>query len=206
MSALTLDHLIRQLQEYVRDTQSQLDLLLIGRLALYAYGAEDPQTENLDAKIVGDFDRLVAFLKQRQILTNLSENISGGSVVAMPPGYRERATVFFDQSGLRIRLLAPVDFLIAKLRRGTELDLEDALFVARKFGVSSGAVRAASENAVAASPKDTALFAFRQIVELFCQRPSAASGGGTRQGARAGGRTEVRSLRTEAAAGMRPEA
>ena len=170
MSALTLDHLIRLLQEYVRHTQSQLALLLIGRLALYAYGHENPQTEDLDAEIVGDFDRLVAFLKQRHILTNLSENISGWSVVAMPPGYRERATVYYEQSGLRIRLLAPVDFVIAKLRRGTELDLEDAVFVARKFEVSSGAVRAAAESAVAASPKDTALFAFRQTVELFCRR------------------------------------
>lgn len=170
MSALTLDHLIGLLQEYVRDTRAHLDLLLIGRLALYAYGAENPQTEDLDAEIVGDFDRLVAFLKQRQILTNLSENISGWSVVAMPPGYRERATVFFDQSGLRIRLLAPADFVIAKLRRGTETDLEDAIFVAQKFGVSSGAVQASAESAVAASPKDTALFAFRQTVELFCRR------------------------------------
>ena len=169
-SALTLDHLIRLLQEYVRDTRAELDLLLIGRLALYAYGAEHPQTEDLDAEIVGDFDRLVAFLKQRQVLTNLSENISGWSVVAMPPGYRERATVYVDESGLRIRLLAPVDFVIAKLRRGTEQDLDDAMFVVRKFAVSSAAVQASADRAVTASPKDTALFAFRQTVELFCRR------------------------------------
>ena len=66
--------------------------------------------------------------------------------------------------------LSPVDFAIAKLRRGTELDLDDALFVAQKFGVSPGLVKMAAESAVAASPKDTALFAFRQTVDLFCQR------------------------------------
>ncbi|OQW63820.1 MAG: hypothetical protein A4S17_14425 [Proteobacteria bacterium HN_bin10] len=120
MSALTLDHLIQLLREYVREADTPLDLLLIGRLALYAYGAESPQTEDLDAEIVGDFERLASFLKQRQVLTNLSENISGWSVVAMPPGYRERATVYIEQPGLRIRLLAPADFVIAKLRRGTE--------------------------------------------------------------------------------------
>lgn len=88
----------------------------------------------------------------------------------MPPGYRERATVFHEQPGLRSRLLAPVDFVIAELRRGTEQDLDDAAFVARRFGVPPSAVKDAAERAVSASPKDTALFAFRKIVELFCQR------------------------------------
>jgi hypothetical protein len=88
----------------------------------------------------------------------------------MPPGYRDRATVHYDQGRLRIRLLAPVDFVVAKLRRGTEQDLDDAMFVARRFGVSSAEVQASAHHAVLASPKDTALFAFRQTVELFCRR------------------------------------
>ena len=170
MSALTLDRLITLLREYVQQTGTRLDLLLVGRLALSAYGAETPETEDLDAELAGDFDQLVTFLKQHQVPTNLSENISGWSVIAMPPGYRERAMVFVEQPGLRVRLLAPVDFIIAKLRRGTEQDLDDAAFVARKFAVPAGAVQTVAEQAIAASPKDTALFAFRQVVELFCRR------------------------------------
>lgn len=170
MSALTLDRLFALLREYVQQTGDRLDLLLIGRLALHAYGVGTPQTEDLDAEFTGDFDRLVGFLKERSIPTNLSENISGWSAVAMPPGYRERCTVLMEQPGLRVRLLSPADFVISKLRRGMEQDLEDAAFVARKFGVSSGAVQAAAERALAASSKDTTLFAFRKTVELFCQR------------------------------------
>lgn len=170
MSTLTLDHLIKLLREYVQQTGSELDLLLIGRLALQAYGADNPQTEDLDAEVGGDFDQLVSYLTRHHIPTNLGENISGWSVIAMPPGYRERATIFFEETGLRIRLLAPVDFVIAKLRRGTEEDLDDAMFVAGKFGVRARSVNMAAESAIAASPKDTALFAFRKTVELFCRR------------------------------------
>jgi hypothetical protein len=67
---------------------------------------------------------------------------------------------------LRVRLLSPVDFIIAKLRRGTDLDHEDATFVARRFAVSASSLRDA---AVAASRQDTALFLFNKTVELFCR-------------------------------------
>jgi hypothetical protein len=87
----------------------------------------------------------------------------------MPPGYRERATDLVRQDRLRVRLLAPGDFIIAKLRRGTDLDLEDAGFVATRFRITSDQIRQAAEAAVAASPQDTALFLFRKTVDLFCQ-------------------------------------
>jgi hypothetical protein len=87
----------------------------------------------------------------------------------MPPGYRERATDLVNQAQLRVRLLAPVDFIISKLRRGTDLDLDDASFVATRFGITLDQVRRAAETAIAASPQDTALFLFRKTVDLFCQ-------------------------------------
>ncbi len=62
--------------------------------------------------------------------------MSGWSVVAMPPGYRERTTVFHREPGLTLRLLGPGDFVIAKLRWGTDQDLDDAAFVANKFVVT----------------------------------------------------------------------
>jgi hypothetical protein len=69
---------------------------------------------------------------------------------------------------LRVRLLAPIDFVVAKLRRGTDLDLDDAVFVARRYHVTSDQVRTAAAAALAASPKDTALFLFNKTVDLFC--------------------------------------
>ena len=88
----------------------------------------------------------------------------------MPAGYRARTSVLVDQPGVRLRLLDPTDFIVAKLRRGTDLDLEDAAYVATRYRITSAGVRAAAESAVADSPRDTAIFIFRKTVELFCAR------------------------------------
>lgn len=170
MSALTLNHILTLLEEYVRQTGRPLDVLLIGRLALYAYGSQEAHTEDVDAELAQDVEEVGTFLKHRDVPSNLSENISGWSIVSLPPGYRERTRLLYHKDRLRVSLLDPVDFVISKLRRGTEQDLADAEFVARRHAVSITAIRASADAAIAASPKDTALFVFRKIVELFLQR------------------------------------
>lgn len=170
MLLVTTERLSKLLEEYVRQTGASVDLLLVGGLALQAYGYTDRATSDVDGEMTGDLEPLVEFLRQHHIPADLGENMSGWSVIAMPPGYRDRASVLHEQPHLRLRLLHPVDFVIAKLRRGTDLDLEDAEYVARRFGVTSQAVQEAAESAIIASPKDTALFLFRKTVHLFCAR------------------------------------
>ena len=75
-----------------------------------------------------------------------------------------------ERENLRVAVLEPTDFVISKLRRGTEQDFTDAEFVARRYGVNRQAVQAAADAALAASPKDTALFVFRKAVDLFLHR------------------------------------
>ncbi len=169
MSTLTANHVIALLTEYTRQTGVTVDVLLVGALALQAYGYQNRLTRDVDAEVVGSVETLAGFFHERQIPADLTENFSGWSIVAMPPGYRERATDLVHEAQLRVRLLSPVDFIISKLRRGTDLDLDDASFVATRFGVASDQVRRAAEAAVAASPQDTALFLFRKAVDLFCQ-------------------------------------
>lgn len=168
--SLIVNQVIPALREYVRETGGPIDLILVGGLALQAYGLTDRVTMDVDGELVGDVHDLAMFLQTRHVPADLGENVSGWSVVAMPPGYRERTTVFHEEANLRIRLLAPTDFIIAKLRRGTDQDLDDAEFVADTFHVSASDVRTAAEQAVAVSPKDTALFLFNQTVEVFCKR------------------------------------
>ena len=167
---LNLNQIIQELTQYVRQTGSSVDLILVGGLALQAYGLTDRVTMDVDGELVGQLDELVEFLKSRHVPADLGENMSGWSVVAMPPGYRDRTTIFIQDSGLTLRLLAPTDFVIAKLRRGTEIDLEDAEFVVEKFSLSISDIQKAAEAAIAASPKDTALFLFNKTIEVFCQR------------------------------------
>ena len=172
MPPFTLDRLSTLLATDVRETGKTVDLLLVGALALEAYGAEGRATQDVDGELMGELEPLVAYLREHQVPADLGENISGWSVVAMPPGYRARASILAEQPGLCIRVLTPTDFIIAKLRRGTDLDLEDAAFVAQRFGVTPDAIRAAADSAITASPQDTAVFFFRKTRDLFCARLS----------------------------------
>ena len=167
---ITINRLITLLEEYVQQTGASVDLLLVGGLALQAYGYGDRSTQDVDGEVVGDLDSLVRFLRQHQVPADLGENMSGWSVVAMAPGYRDRVSVLHEKPGLRLRLLHPIDFVIAKLRRGTEIDIEDATYVARHFDITPAAVSEAAEAAISASPRDTAVFLFRKTVEIFCTR------------------------------------
>lgn len=169
LSTLTADHVIALLKEYTGQTGATVDILLVGALALQAYGYQDRLTRDVDAEVIGSVEALAGFFNRHQLPADLTENFSGWSIVAMPPGYRERATDLVHQAQLRVKLLAPVDFIIAKLRRGTDLDLDDASFVVTRFGITTDHIRHAAEAAVAASPQDTALFLFQKTVDLFCQ-------------------------------------
>ena len=170
MSPINLDAVKNLLREYVTQSQQAVELILIGGLALQAYGVHDRVTVDVDGELAGELEPLLEFLRSRQVPADLGENISGWSVVAMPPGYRDRTSVWYEDGKLRIRLLHPVDFVIAKLRRGTEQDLEDAQEVAIRFYLSPADIQVAADSAIQASPKDTALFTFRKTVDIFCQR------------------------------------
>lgn len=169
MPTITTERLIDLLSEYVREQGRSVDLLLVGALALQAYGWRDRPTQDVDGEVAGPLEPLVTFLMAHGVPADLSEDISGWSIVSMPPGYRDRTTDLVARPNLRIRLLAPVDFVIAKLRRGTDLDLEDAAFVVKRFGLTPTSIQAAAETAIAASRQDTALFLFRKTVDLFCR-------------------------------------
>ena len=158
LSPITIERLVALLESYAQQTGTTVDLLVVGALALQAYGYVDRVTHDVDGEVTGDLDRLVHFLREHQIPADLGENISGWSVVAMPPGYRSRASVFLERPGVRLRTLDPTDFIIAKLRRGTDLDFQDADYVVEHFAVSSKTIQKAALAAIDASPKDTALF------------------------------------------------
>ncbi|MCA9471072.1 MAG: DUF6036 family nucleotidyltransferase [Nitrospirales bacterium] len=167
MQPLTLSHILPYFVEYHRQTGHSVDLLLVGGLALQAYGYSDRATVDIDGELIGEFESLLDFLHKKQIPADLSENFSGWSIVAMPPGYRDRSSVWHEDAGIRLRLLHPVDFIVSKLRRGTDQDLQDAHYVVRRFGIDKFSIVAAVERAITASPKDTAIYLFKKSVENF---------------------------------------
>ena len=169
MPTLTADDIITLLTQYGTETGESVDALIVGALALHAYGITNRHTRDFDAELAGPLTSLLEYLTAHHIPADLTQNFSGWSIIAMPPGYRDRAIDLINRPNLRVRVLSPVDFIIAKLRRGTELDLDDAFLVARRHQISVETIRASAQTAVAASPQDTALFLFNKTVDLFCK-------------------------------------
>ena len=169
MHTLTTEHLIELLTQYVNETDETVDLLLVRALALQAYDIPDRATRDVDAELLGSLAPLRDFLTARNIPADLTQNFSCWSVIAMPPGYRDRSLEVVNRPRLQICVLSPLDFIIAKLRHGTELDLDDALLVARRHRISAETVQASARAAVDASPQDTALFLFQKTVDFFCR-------------------------------------
>jgi len=167
LSQVDLERVFRILKEFTKGGRHPLKIILLGELALQYYGMEKRITVDLDAEVQGDLEDLFRYLKQNHIPADLSEDISGWSVIAMPPGYRNRAETIQRGDFLEVRVLTPVDFIIAKLRQFTEEDIKDAIFVSRKYGIKAVEVEQAADEAIQHSVKDTALFLFRKNVQLF---------------------------------------
>ena len=51
LSPITINQLITLLEEYVRQTGRSVDLLLVGGLALQAYGYADRSTQDVDGEV-----------------------------------------------------------------------------------------------------------------------------------------------------------
>ena len=80
------------------------------------YGVKARATMDIDAEIVrGDLEEVYFELKKRGFESDLSENISGWSVISLPKGYRDRAITIYQDDQLKVSVLNPHDFIIMKL-------------------------------------------------------------------------------------------
>lgn len=170
MFPLTLERVIETLKEFTKANNADIEIILIGGLALHHYGLKDRATIDIDAEVKGNIEALFNFLKHKEIPSDMGEDIAGWSVVTMPPGYRERTISIYKDEHLTVKVLHPLDFVVAKLRRATEEDLEDAAFMVKQFGLKFEEIKETAEEAIRNSPKDTALFIFKKNVALFLNR------------------------------------
>ena len=79
MSALTIDHLITLLADYTKQSGRSLDVLLVGALALQAYGNQDRVTRDVDAEVSGPIEELAEYLRRHDVPADLTTNFSGWS-------------------------------------------------------------------------------------------------------------------------------
>jgi len=167
---LDIDKTLNILREFARKRRKKVELILVGGLALGYYGLKGRHTLDIDAEVAKVAEPLINFLKLKRLPADIGENFGRWSTIDMPTGYRRRAKVVLKDKYLVIKVLHPVDFIIAKLRRASEEDFQDASFVARKNNISTSQIRKSAESAVKRSPKDTSLFIFKKTVEIFLKQ------------------------------------
>lgn len=162
--------IISVFKDIARQIGEPIEVIIVGAQALPYYGVNLRATMDIDAEVVkGNLEEIYIALKERGIVSDLSENVSGWSIISLPKGYRDRAITIYMDDQLKISVLNPYDFIIMKLRRGTEQDIEDCLNVALAQKLSLDELDMYFENAIKNSVKDTALFNFRLIYKHFRQ-------------------------------------
>jgi hypothetical protein len=160
--------IISVFKDIVIKTKEPLEIIIVGAQALVYYGVDYRITMDIDAEVIrGDVEKIYLELKNMGYVSDLSENISGWSVISMPKGYRQRTIEIYKDENLKISVLNPYDFILMKLRRGTNQDIEDALAVAVKNKISIEKLEDYFQSALESSIKDTALFNFKLIYNTF---------------------------------------
>lgn len=156
---------IKKIEEFLRNKNASAELILVGGVAMEFYG--NPRyTLDIDAEIKCEntlYFELVKYLKNEGISFNLSENISGWSIIPLPEGYRTRTKTVYESKNLNIKVLDPVDFIFSKLLRGTDEDFKDILFVIKKYKISKNDIL--QREKMVKYPKDSETLFFKKKLE-----------------------------------------
>lgn len=146
-----------------------LRIILCGGLAAIAYGLEERATFDIDAEVDADFRVIGKLKKNLRFPAELTTDISRWSMIDIPEGYRERAVPLdiVKTKNINVFLLSPLDLVISKLRVFRDKDIQDALFLIKKFKIKKTGVIEASKMAIAQSPPSTELLRFKKGLKYF---------------------------------------
>lgn len=146
-------------------------LIIAGGLAVNAYGMAERKTLDIDAEILTENSELIEQINKRfkelKIPVDISDNISRWGMVDIPPSYRERAKPYKKLGLVELCLLSPVDLIISKLRIFRDIDIEDILFLAKKFKITFDEIKEEADLAISISPKSTELLFFKKNLQYL---------------------------------------
>lgn len=147
----------------------KLKVIVCGGLAVIAYGMTDRQTYDIDAEVDANFRIIEKLKKNLKFPAEISTDISRWSMVDIPPGYQDRAvrSDIIETKNIKVFFLSPIDLIISKLRVFRDKDIEDAVFLVRKFKIKKGDIIRASRQAIEASPPSTELLRFKKTLQHF---------------------------------------
>ncbi len=165
MGEISFRQLEAILKRYVEETNTSLHIVLTGGQAMAAYGVERA-TNDIDAEMIeGDVDHLSDWLLAHSVQSDISEDISGWGMISLPPSYKNRVRNVITGTHLRIDVLNPIDWVISKLGRGTDEDINDVMIVVEKLRLHPKDIFEASESAIKISPRDVTHRQFRLLIK-----------------------------------------
>ena len=146
-----------------------LRVILCGGLAAIAYGINERVTLDIDAEIDADFGVIESLTRYITFPAELTTDISRWSMIDIPDGYRDRVLPFekFNTKNIKVFLLSPLDLVISKLRVFRDKDIQDALFLVKKFHINKLGILKASKQSAMQSPPSTEILRFKKNIKYF---------------------------------------
>jgi len=163
-----MKHIYEKLARKLAEKGLKARIIAVGRSALELYGIEAQYTQDIDFELIAGeevWNEIEKVIEELGVRADYGEDFDRWSVVPMPKGYRERVKCVMKSGDVEICVLDPVDYLIAKLRRGTTEDEMDARAVVKKFNLRKGDI---SNRLELIEPiKDIEFFLFKKRMENF---------------------------------------
>lgn len=146
-------------------------LIIAGGLAVSVYGMPERKTLDIDAEIISEDSELIEKINKRfkelKVPVDISDNISRWGMVDIPPSYRKRARPYKKLGSVELCLLSPIDLIVSKLRIFRDIDIEDILFLAKKFNITFNEIKKEADLAISISPRSTELLFFKKNLQYL---------------------------------------
>jgi hypothetical protein len=149
----------------------KVKIILAGGLAVAAHGMPERKTLDLDAEIISGNSSLIEKInlefEKLKVPLDISDNISRWGMVDLPPGYRKRAKFYKGIGSAQLYLLAPIDLIISKARILRDIDIQDIIFLVKKFKISFREIEKKAEEAILTSPHSTEILFFKKNLKYL---------------------------------------
>jgi len=143
--------------------------ILIGGSALPFYGCNHRGTFDISIEVeVQSMDELEAIqvsIKKVNPCCDVTGNIDGWGMIPLPTGFRDR----IKETGIdNLYILEPEDYVLSKMRRATQEDMQDALEVMKAQSLTVDLIQ--DRASMITLPMDPISFIFRQNLQSLYQQ------------------------------------
>ncbi len=146
-----------------------INIYLLGGCSLLTLGS-DRATQDIDFEIRNagykTIEQIQHFCEEENIPVNFSEDVSKWGMISISNN-RDKAIPYNQFSKVKVGIVDPMDSIIGKIERYTDIDAQDVIFLIKKFSIKPDDLIASLAKALNDSVKSEKIFLFKKQVELF---------------------------------------